>query len=158
MQICDSMICWNTFYGQCFDLSMWCINNRKNQSGIFFPYGKCGKHLYLIRQRLLPQNYLVHTENESVRASQIATQAIHPVLPTSRDRFYTEWPVWSQISSNFLTRCFTTSAKKNKKNTPLSGDLPPPSSQQPPWELFLNESQTASQLGYHADPSCQQLL
>lgn len=70
----------------------------------------------------------------SVCASQIAAANIHPALRISKPHTSSHLTqdtlqgltVWSQISSNFLTRCFTTCRRW--------GFTAPLSSLQPPWE------------------------
>lgn len=69
----------------------------------------------------------------SVCASQIATATIHPPLhiQTSHNWLYHDRPCevrLAQISSQDVSQ-------HQQKQSPQSGDLPPPSSQQPPWEL-----------------------
>lgn len=66
-----------------------------------------------------------------------------------------QWPTaWSQISSNFLARCYTTSAKTKSSKWGFTASFQSTA----PLGAFLTESQTAAQLGYLADLPCHQLL
>lgn len=86
----------------------------------------------------------------SVCVSQIAAANIHPVLYISKPHTSSHLTqetlqgltVWSQISSNFLTRCFTTCRRWG---------FTAPFQLTAPLGAFPNESQTAAQLDYLAD-------
>lgn len=90
----------------------------------------------------------------SVCPSQTVIATIHPPLnvQASHNRLYND--SWSQISSNFLARCYTTSAKTKSSKWGFTASFQSTA----PLGALLNESQTAAQLDYLADLPCHQLL